>query len=237
MTGRPATRTTSEGAQALRPALPRVGLGGRVVEAIAPAPDDVFLEIGPGRGALTLALAPRVRAAGRRGDRPRSGARRWRRGVPGERDRRRRRLPPGRRRSAARARSRVRVAGNLPYNISTPILFRLLALARRRPARQRRDAHAPARGRRPARRRARARRAGACCRRASSCGRDVEVRLALPPGAFRPAPKVHSAVVRVTYQVRSPPVAERRDVRRAGPARSSRSGGRCSSNALASFAA
>ena len=32
----------------------------KVVEAIAPAPDDIFLEIGPGSGALTLRLAPRV---------------------------------------------------------------------------------------------------------------------------------------------------------------------------------
>ncbi len=33
----------------------------KVVDAIRPTPDDVFLEIGPGRGALTFELAPRVR--------------------------------------------------------------------------------------------------------------------------------------------------------------------------------
>src|SRR5687768_9723144 len=32
----------------------------KLIDAISPAPDDVFLEIGPGRGALTRALAPRV---------------------------------------------------------------------------------------------------------------------------------------------------------------------------------
>ena len=32
----------------------------KVVDAIAPAPDDVFLEIGPGPGILTLKLAPKV---------------------------------------------------------------------------------------------------------------------------------------------------------------------------------
>ena len=33
----------------------------KVVAAIAPSPEDVFLEIGPGAGALTLRLAPRVK--------------------------------------------------------------------------------------------------------------------------------------------------------------------------------
>jgi 16S rRNA (adenine1518-N6/adenine1519-N6)-dimethyltransferase len=34
----------------------------------------------------------------------------------------------------------------------------------------------------------------------------VDVKLALPPGAFRPAPRVRSAVVRVTYQAPEPAV-------------------------------
>src|SRR5262245_1657779 len=33
----------------------------RLLDAQSPAPDDVFLEIGPGRGALTFPLAARVR--------------------------------------------------------------------------------------------------------------------------------------------------------------------------------
>ena len=32
--------------------------------------------------------------------------------------------------------------------------------------------------------------------------------LALPPGAFRPAPRVHSAVVRLTYHPPDPPVGD-----------------------------
>ena len=32
----------------------------RLIDSLAPAADDMFLEIGPGRGALTRALAPRV---------------------------------------------------------------------------------------------------------------------------------------------------------------------------------
>ena len=32
----------------------------RLLEAVAPAPGDAFLEIGPGRGALTIPLAARV---------------------------------------------------------------------------------------------------------------------------------------------------------------------------------
>ena len=88
---------------------------------------DRFLEIGPGPGILTSRLAPRVGsltaveidrdlAAGLRAE-----------------------LPPNTRSSAMSSRldlspysgpGPLRVAGNLPYNISSPILFRLLATAR-----------------------------------------------------------------------------------------------------------
>jgi hypothetical protein len=100
----------------------------RVVEVIRPAAEDVFVEIGPGRGVMTLALARRVRQL-----------------VAVEIDRD---LAPA---LSARVPNNVRVveadfldvdadalvppgvpfkvAGNLPYNISTPILFRVLALA------------------------------------------------------------------------------------------------------------
>src|SRR5262249_31478182 len=39
---------------------------------------------------------------------------------------------------------------------------------------------------------------------------SVERRLTLPPGAFRPAPKVNSAVVSVRFHPRSPAVRDRR---------------------------
>ena len=35
---------------------------GKVVDAIAPQPDQTFIEIGPGPGAITRLLAPRVHA-------------------------------------------------------------------------------------------------------------------------------------------------------------------------------
>lgn len=99
-----------------------------VIDAILrrfdPQPDDVVVEIGPGRGALTGGIAPRVaalhvveldrRLAGlledRTGDIPnllvhRQDALLFDYGALG---------------------SRIRVIGNLPYNISTPLLFRLL---------------------------------------------------------------------------------------------------------------
>ena len=95
-----------------------------IVRSIDPKPGDVVVEIGPGRGALTEAVAPRVaalhgveldrllaeRLAGRKEQLPnfilhREDALHFDFCSPG---------------------SPVRVIGNLPYNISTPLLFRLL---------------------------------------------------------------------------------------------------------------
>ena len=97
----------------------------RIVDAIDPQPGQSLVEIGPGRGALTAPLLERCRAL-----------------TVIELDRelaaRLRRTPglevieadvldvdfaalPG-----ATARQKLRVVGNLPYNISTPILFHLL---------------------------------------------------------------------------------------------------------------
>ena len=59
----------------------------------------------------------------------------------------------------------------------------------------------------------------------AALGADVTELLALPPGAFRPAPKVRSAVVRLTF-VRAPSeVEDQRVARSLGP--SSNNGGRC----------
>ncbi len=98
------------------------GILDRIVDAIDPRPDDTLVEIGPGLGALTrplLARLPRLTvveldrdlAARLRGD--------ARLDVI-ESDVLKvdfRALAAGR---------RLRVVGNLPYNISTPILFHLL---------------------------------------------------------------------------------------------------------------
>ena len=107
----------------------------KVIDAIAPAPDEGFLEIGPGPGALTRPLAERCRRI-----------------IAVEIDRDLARALPSRvpqnvevvtadvltvdlvplLRSLADG-GRARVAGNLPYNISTPTLFAVLAAARLEP--------------------------------------------------------------------------------------------------------
>jgi hypothetical protein len=99
----------------------------KVVAAIAPRRTDRFIEIGPGPGALTLRLAPRVAHL-----------------TAIEIDRHlaeelQDRLPPSAEivvgdildidLAPYLAAGPLRVAGNLPYNISSPILFKLLRLA------------------------------------------------------------------------------------------------------------
>lgn len=176
----------------------------KLLDAIAPRPADLFLEIGPGRGALTLPLAERVLHL-----------------VAVEIDRDlvanlAPLLPPNvslicgdiletdlPRLLAdtlaflpARPRA-TRIVGNLPYNVSSPILFRLIELQASHPCSdatlmlQREVAD----------------------RLVASPGSAeygvlsvlVQLRakvaslLSLPPGAFRPAPAVSSAVVRLNF--------------------------------------
>ncbi len=181
----------------------------KVVAAMAPGPGDFFLEIGPGTGALTLRLAARVaRVTAVEIDRDLVAALTAR--APGNVT-----VIPGDfleidaaplltlRVGPEAGTRRVRVAGNLPYNASSPILFRLLDLARHNPIadatlmlqREVADRLAAAPG-------------------TSDYGvlsvlvqwrTGVERLLTLPPGAFRPAPKVRSALVRLTF--RPPPLA------------------------------
>jgi 16S rRNA (adenine1518-N6/adenine1519-N6)-dimethyltransferase len=178
----------------------------RVVDVIGPHPTDAFLEIGPGRGALTMALARRVREL-----------------VAVEIDRD---LAPA---LAARVPANVRVieadflrtepdqviapglvvraAGNLPYNISTPILFRLLAMADD----GRRMTDATVMLQREVADRLAANPGSRDWGVLSACQQlraNVRLLLALPPGAFRPAPKIHSAVVRITYHPPDPVVRD-----------------------------
>ena len=163
----------------------------RLVEAIAPQPGDVLVEIGPGEGALT---APLIERAGRLEaielDRDLAAALAAR-------------FPPYQLTvhcadaldyDYARFPAAIRVVGNLPYNISTPLLFHLARYADRV-----RDMHfmlqlevvermvaAPSTG---------------------EYGRltvALQARFAMEKlftvskGAFRPPPKVESAVVRLT---------------------------------------
>jgi 16S rRNA (adenine1518-N6/adenine1519-N6)-dimethyltransferase len=179
----------------------------RLVDAIAPRSSDAFVEIGPGAGALTLPLAATgasIRAIEL--DRDQAAAL-----AP--------RLPPNVELLRADflalpaadilgAAPRVRIIGNLPYNLSSPILARLLDLARstgriidatvmlQREVADRVLAEPGTRDNGPL---------------AILIGlyADRTRLLALPPGAFRPAPKVHSAVVRLAFRQPSVTIADR----------------------------
>lgn len=168
-----------------------------IVAAIAPQPRDRLVEIGPGLGALTWPLSERLEHL---------------HAIELDRDiiaRLRAALPAARvtlhegdalRFDFSALGPRLRVVGNLPYNISTPLLFQL------------------------------ARHAAAICDihvmlqkeivermvsapSASEYSRlsvmlqyrfEMEKLLEVPPTAFRPAPKVESAVVRLTPFARLP---------------------------------
>lgn len=162
----------------------------RIVAAIAPGSADHVVEIGPGKGALTRPLLERVaRLDAIEVDR--ALAARLREDLPGtalvvhQAD--------ALRFDYALLDRPFRAVGNLPYNISTPLLFRLAEFADRIV-----DCHfmlqkevvdrmaAPPSG--------------------HAYGRlsvmlqyrfRVERLFPVPPGAFRPAPKVESAVVRM----------------------------------------
>ena len=163
-----------------------------IVAAVGVAPEDHVVEIGPGLGALTEPLAAlagrfdlveidRDLAGGLReqfADRPHVHVH--------EHDALRFDLA-----DIASAPHRLRVVGNLPYNISTPLLFRLieqralirdmlLMLQEEVVARLTAEPGSHAYGR-----------LGVMC----SLWCEAERVMRVGPGAFRPAPKVHSAVV------------------------------------------
>ena len=107
----------------------------RIVAALEPGPEDEVLEIGPGTGALTRHLAGRVRrlVAIELDDRLAEALRREFAGTPGVEILRADilQIEPAR---VAHDPQRLKVVGNIPYTITTPLLFHLLA-ARPRPAR------------------------------------------------------------------------------------------------------
>ncbi len=181
----------------------------KVVAAIAPAPDDRFLEIGPGSGALTAPLSARVaQLLAVEVDRDLAAALAARA------------LPRvtvlaanvldvdlaglATRELGATPASKVRVAGNLPYYISTPILLRLLEAAAATGAVQ--DATLMLQKEVADRLLARpASREYGVLTLTTALGADVAALLELPPGAFRPPPRVHSALVRLAFR---PPPAD-----------------------------
>ncbi|HSK10572.1 MAG TPA: 16S rRNA (adenine(1518)-N(6)/adenine(1519)-N(6))-dimethyltransferase RsmA [Vicinamibacterales bacterium] len=178
----------------------------KVVAAIAPQPDDVFVEVGPGRGALTRALAPLVsRVLAIEVDRDLAAS--LRAGAPEnvtivEGDFLE--TGPGDLPDAGRP---WRAAGNLPYNLSTPILFHLLALADE--GRRIRDATLMLQREVAERLAARpGTKAWGVLSATQQLRAAVEKRFVLPPGAFRPPPRVHSAVVNLRYHPPAPALAE-----------------------------
>jgi 16S rRNA (adenine1518-N6/adenine1519-N6)-dimethyltransferase len=196
------------------------------------------VEIGPGPGALTFRLAPRVaHVTAIEVDRDLAAGLRPR--LPDNVD-----LVVADVLDVdllAHAEAPFRVAGNLPYNISSPILFRLIAAATDRGAELefRVSKELERADRRSQRGTSVPRHSGAepphsepaiadatlmvqrevADRLEAKPGSgdygvlsisvqlhaDVRRLLTLPPGAFRPPPRVHSAVVRLTF--RPPPVA------------------------------
>ena len=183
------------------------GIARAIVELVAPTAADLVVEIGPGEGALTGELARRagrlialevdrglLEALRRRWptvDILEADARTWEYGTL-ER-------PAG---------GRVLVVGNLPYSVGKPIVAALLE------ARTAIDAMALMLQREVAERLA-APPGGKVYGAMSVLTQavcDVELALRVPPGAFRPPPKVDSAVVRLTPRrhARVPPALEAR---------------------------
>jgi 16S rRNA (adenine1518-N6/adenine1519-N6)-dimethyltransferase len=177
----------------------------KLIGAIGPEPTDRFLEIGPGPGALTLRLAPRVASI--------TAIEVDREMVAGLAPR----IPSNvsliqqdfleadlERLTSA---GPLRVAGNLPYNVASPILFKLLrahkesgrlvdaTLMLQREVAERIEA-SPGTG------------DYGVLAILIQLHADVRRVLSLPPGAFRPPPKVHSAVVRLAFR---PPAVPLRD--------------------------
>jgi 16S rRNA (adenine1518-N6/adenine1519-N6)-dimethyltransferase len=176
----------------------------RLIETLAPGSDETFLEIGPGRGAVTLPLAERAgRIVAVELDRDLAASLATRvpsnvRIVQGDfldvdlADVIRDQPPP------------IRVVGNLPYNVASPILFRLLENSE--DGRLLRDATLMLQ--REVADRLLAAPGGADYGAMSiqvQLLADVERVLSLPPGAFRPPPRVHSSVVRLRFR---PPLVE-----------------------------
>ena len=175
----------------------------KILNCIRPGASELFLEVGPGCGELTLPLATagakiiaveidRKLAANLRRLAPPSVQ-----VVTGDvlhQD-----LPQLIRQSWIEVPSTIRVVGNLPYNLSTPILNKLLEaqqmdlcfsdatlmLQREVADRVTGTPGSPTYG---------------PLALMTQVSAEAELVLSLPPGAFRPAPKVHSGLVKLSFR-------------------------------------
>ena len=177
------------------------GVIGEIVREIAPRPGEALVEIGPGLGAITQPLLERCGALTVI-ELDRDLAARWRQRqsvtvVEGDA------LKVDFGALADQAGQPLRVVGNLPYNISTPILFHLLAQAPRV-----RDQHFMLQKEVVAR------------MAAGPGGKDygrlsvmlqwryrIEALFDVAPAAFDPPPRVDSAIVRM-QPLAAPPVLD-----------------------------
>lgn len=186
----------------------------KLVQAVAPQPGDAFVEIGPGRGAITWPLVERSgRVLAIEVDRDLAADLRAR-NAPGltvvEADVLKTDLAALVRdwqHEPLDAAHPVRVIGNLPYNISSPILFKLLETA----AATGGIVDASLMLQREVADRLRARpgtKEYGVLTVLTALHADVVALLQLPPGAFRPPPKVSSSVVRLVFR---PPAVTLRD--------------------------
>jgi 16S rRNA (adenine1518-N6/adenine1519-N6)-dimethyltransferase len=184
----------------------------KLVTALAPASIDRFIEIGPGRGALTEPLARQVETlVAVEVDRDLAAAlagRAWPNVAVISADVLRTDLVTIARDLAEDhvSPAAVRVVGNLPYNISTPILLQLLnastsgyfkdaTLMLQKEVADRLVARPGGRD-------------YGVLTLSTSLHADVRPLLSLPPGAFRPVPKVHSTVVRLEFRPLPPYVQD-----------------------------
>jgi len=177
----------------------------KVIRAIDPKADELFIEIGPGRGALTRPLVERAKAV-MAFEIDRDLAAELSATAPPN-------LTVTQGDFLERADVRfptsdsVRVAGNLPYNVASRILFKLVELyalgvplVDATVMLQREVADrliAPPGGKEYGV-------LSILIRHAA----HVEMVMKLPPGAFRPPPAVNSALVRLRFHAPDPPVQD-----------------------------
>lgn len=194
----------------------------KVLQAIDPQPGDVFLEVGPGQGALTFPLAatgapivavevdrdlirdlsarvpPNVTLVA--GDILKTDVLPFLTGLQPVR-------PPGAAIDATRPPRRYRLVGNLPYNLSTPILFKLIEWHQQHAL----FADATIMLQLEVAERLAAKpgtKAWGALSLYLKLHSDSTILLRLPPTAFSPPPKVHSAIARLTFHAPSVRIAD-----------------------------